>query len=110
MAELENPQLDLDVTSSSPVLTAAGITKMLSRLVAPIDKIAITIIIINLLWLNIYYSEAGLDEDDSFGTPPDSPDIKIRLPHEIEFELQELEETDDFIKKNQESIAKSAGK
>ena len=47
---------------------------------------------------------------EDFNTPPESPDdLRIDLAPEIQAELDELETTEDFITKNQESIARSAG-
>ena len=47
---------------------------------------------------------------EDFNTPRESPDdLRIDLAPEIQAELDELETTEDFITKNQESIARSAG-
>lgn len=52
----------------------------------------------------------GLEMREDFDTPPESPDeLKIELSPEVEAELEELQSTEDFITKNQESIARSAG-
>lgn len=57
------------------------------------------------------FSELDAGDLDDFVTPPDSPDdVLLPLSDEIKKELDALEETEGYIKKNQESIAKSAGK
>lgn len=56
------------------------------------------------------YFDFGDDVDEEFETPPDSPDdVKMVLPAELEREIADTQLAEDYIKKNQESIAKSLG-
>lgn len=63
--------------------------------------------ILDLLWTLL---SGGQENVEDFDTPPESPDdLRIELSPEVQAELDELETTEDFITKNQESIARSAG-
>ena len=50
------------------------------------------------------------DEDVDFDTPPDSPDdVQLDLSPRLQAELDDLGSTEEYIKKNQEWIARSSG-